>query len=93
MEHIQRKQNMKITYEVGDVVELGEGIAPQVVVIFGELSHPSEGGTVYVVGTEKLFGLPIKSPTFRKIGVNLAAADSYRKRYLEKSPDGLKDLL
>lgn len=84
---------MKLVYDVGDVVELGSSPAPETVVIFGELRNPSEGGTYYVVGDEKLFGLPIKCHNFRKIGVNLAAADSYRKRYLEKVPNGLKDLL
>ncbi len=84
---------MKIVYDFGDVVELGSSTAPQTVVVFGELRNPSEGGSVYVVGDEKLFGLPIKSHNFRKIGVDIERADLYRGRYLAKAPDGLKDLL
>lgn len=84
---------MKLTYDVGDVVEIGFGDEPQVVVVFGELKAPSEGGTFYVVSDGVMFGLPIKGHDFRKIGTNLAVADTYRKRYLAKVPDGLKELL
>ena len=75
---------MKLTYDVGDVVEMGMGDFPQVAVVFGELAHPSEGGPVYVVGDKKLFGLPTRGQNFRKIGVDMKAADRYRKRYNKK---------
>jgi hypothetical protein len=61
---------MKLTYDIGDIVEMGDGSHPQVVTVFGELAHPSEGGVIYVVGADDLFGLPTKGFNFRKIGSN-----------------------
>jgi hypothetical protein len=82
---------MKLTYDIGDVVEMGDGDNPQVVTVFGRLRNPSEGGNVYVVGTDDLFGLPTNGRHFRKIDENKADAERYRKRYLDKAPGWLKE--
>jgi len=83
---------MNLLCEYGDMVECDHGPTPRVLTVFGELKHPAEGGITYVGGDEKTFGLPLPRCWLRKAGVDLAAADKYRERYLAKAPGNLKDL-
>ena len=83
---------MKISFEYGDVVELDECQSPRVLTIFGELKAPADNSITYVGGDNATFGLPLPSRHLRKIGVDIAAADKCRARYVAKAPNGLKEL-